>query len=217
MSLLTAFEASGRHLSFTRAAEELGLTQSAVSRQVQALEQTLGINLLTRHGRQIELTAVGALYLRELAAGLGRIRSATLQALAHESGQGSLHLAVLPTFGSKWLMPRLADFHAQHPGIMIHLHSRIAPPDFNASELDAAICAGSGAAPWPTCAPMRCKPSTLSSLPALTPFLLPARPGLRISLPIPCSALLLDQKPGANGSTSTAWSTGACAWARALS
>lgn len=149
MSLLTAFEASGRHLSFTRAAEELGLTQSAVSRQVQALEQTLGLNLLVRHGRQIELTAVGALYLRELAAGLGRIRSATLQALAHESGQGSLHLAVLPTFGSKWLMSRLADFHAQHPGIMIHLHSRIAPPDFNASDLDAAICAGSGTAPWP--------------------------------------------------------------------
>lgn len=178
MSLLTAFEATGRHLSFTRAAEELGLTQSAVSRQVQALEQTLGLDLLHRHGRQLELTAVGALYLRELAAGLGRIRSATLQALAHQSGQGSLHLAVLPTFGSKWLMPRLADFHASHPGIMIHLHSRIAPPDFTGNELDAAICAGTGVSPWPdlTSHALQAEHLVVIASPTLMPADLPVTP-----------------------------------------
>jgi len=147
MSLLVAFEAAARHLSFTRAAEELSLTQSAVSRQVQALEALLEVSLFRRDGRQITLTAVGAAYLHELSPALGRIRSATLQAIAFQSGIGALHLALLPTFGSKWLLPRLENFYLEHPGMRIHIHSRIGTPDFVTSELDAAICAGVG--PFP--------------------------------------------------------------------
>ena len=111
MSLLVAFEAAARQLSFTRAANELSLTQSAVSRQVAALEALLEITLFHREGRQIALTEVGAMYQRELTGALQRIRSASLQAMAFRAGRGSLHLATLPTFASKWLMPRLKDFY----------------------------------------------------------------------------------------------------------
>ena len=139
MSLLLAFEAAARHQSYTRAATELSLTQSAVSRQVQALEQQLGLTLFRREGRQVRLTDVGRLYQRELSEALGRIRGATLQALAYQSGVGTLRLATLPTFGSKWLLPRLNAFYKAHPGMLVHLHSRIEAIDFDTSEIDAAI------------------------------------------------------------------------------
>ncbi|AIR91656.1 LysR substrate-binding domain-containing protein [Pseudomonas cremoricolorata] len=139
MSLLLAFEAAARHESYTRAAVELSLTQSAISRQVQALEQQLGLTLFRREGRQVQLTDVGRLYQRELSEALGRIRSATLQALAHQSGVGTLRLATLPTFGSKWLLPRLNTFYAAHPGMLVHIHSRIEAINFDTSEIDAAI------------------------------------------------------------------------------
>ncbi|WP_296268818.1 LysR substrate-binding domain-containing protein [Pseudomonas sp. UBA6562] len=139
MSLLLAFEAAARHESYTRAAVELSLTQSAISRQVQALEQQLGLTLFRREGRQVQLTDVGRLYQRELSEALGRIRSATLQAMAHQSGVGTLRLATLPTFGSKWLLPRLHTFYAAHPGMLVHIHSRIEAIDFDTSEIDAAI------------------------------------------------------------------------------
>lgn len=142
MSLLLAFEAAARHESYTRAAQELSLTQSAVSRQVQALEALLGLTLFRRAGRQVQLTDVGRLYQRELSDALGHIRSATLQALAFQSGVGTLRLATLPTFGSKWLLPRLQDFYRAHPGMTVHIHSRIEAIDFAASEIDAAISVG---------------------------------------------------------------------------
>ena len=151
MSLLLAFEAAARHESYTRAAAELSLTQSAVSRQVQALEQQLGLTLFRREGRQVQLTDVGRLYQRELSEALGRIRSATLQALAYQSGVGTLRLATLPTFGSKWLLPRLHDFYAAHPGMLVHIHSRIEAINFATSEIDAAIGVASGDLPGLVC------------------------------------------------------------------
>jgi DNA-binding transcriptional LysR family regulator len=142
MSLLLAFEAAARHESYTRAAVELSLTQSAVSRQVQALEQQLGLTLFRREGRQVQLTDVGRLYQREMSEALGRIRSATLQAMAFQSGGGTLRLATLPTFGSKWLLPRLHGFYKSHPGMLIHINSRIDAIDFDTSGIDAAIVVG---------------------------------------------------------------------------
>lgn len=87
----------------------------------------------------MQLTDVGRLYQRELSEALGRIRSATLQALAYQSGVGTLRLATLPTFGSKWLLPRLHAFYAAHPGMLVHIHSRIEAINFDTSEIDAAI------------------------------------------------------------------------------
>ncbi len=147
MSLLLAFEAAARHESYTRAAVELSLTQSAVSRQVQALEQQLGLALFRREGRQVQLTDVGRLYQREMSEALGRIRSATLQAMAYQSGGGSLRLATLQTFGSKWLLPRLHDFYKTHPGMLVHINSRIDAVDFETSGIDAAIVVGHAGLP----------------------------------------------------------------------
>lgn len=147
MSWLLAFEASARHLSFTRAAEELSLTQSAVSRHVQALEGQLEVALFRREGRQIALTEVGEMYLRELRGGLQRIRNASLQAIAYRSGGGSIHLASLPTFAAKWLMPRLTTFYSSHPDVLVHVHSRIGQFDLELAGMDAAIGVGDGR--WP--------------------------------------------------------------------
>lgn len=149
MSLLLAFEAAARHCSFTKAADELALTQSAVSRQVQALEASLEVALFKRDGRHIELTAAGALYQQELAGALARIRSATLQTIARKAEGDVLHLGVLPTFASKWLMPRMPEFYSRHPDSLVHIHSRIFPADLSrdASDMTALICVGSGA--WP--------------------------------------------------------------------
>ncbi|KWF05311.1 LysR substrate-binding domain-containing protein [Burkholderia pseudomultivorans] len=147
MSLLLVFEAAARHESYTRAAEELSLSQSAISRQVQTLEDQLGVPLFRREGRSVKLTEVGRRYFAELSGALGRIRGATLQAMSHQAGAGTLRLATLPTFGSKWLLPHLHDFYAAHPGVTVHLHSRIGNVDFHLDEIDAAITVGAGE--WP--------------------------------------------------------------------
>ena len=147
MSLLVAFDAAARHLSFTRAAVELSLTQSAVSRQVQALEELLEVALFRREGRHIALTGVGKMYQSELGTALQRIRNASLQAVAWRSGGGSFHLAVLPTFAARWLMPRLSGFYAQHPGTLVHVRSRIGQFDLGLANIDAVIGVGDGR--WP--------------------------------------------------------------------
>lgn len=150
MSLLLAFEAAARHLSFTRAADELAATQSAISKQVQALEELVGVELFVRTGRKIALTDVGAMYQRELANHLAGIRNATLQAIAFRNGSGTLHLAALPTFASKWLLPRLHSFYASHAQVELHVHSRIGQIDTSErSGMDAFIAVGDGQ--WTGC------------------------------------------------------------------
>ena len=147
MSLLLAFEASARHCSFTRAAEELALTQSAVSRQVQTLETMLGVALLTREGKRIAPTDAGLAYMAEVGAALTQIRNATLQALSAQAFAMRLRVATLPTFGAKWLLPRLHRLYRAHPDLQIDLHSRIEEIDFSSQSLDAAIAVGDGR--WP--------------------------------------------------------------------
>jgi len=143
MALLRAFEAAARQQSYTRAASELSLTQSAISRQIQTLETQLSVALFRRNGRSVQLTPQGQQYFVEISAALGRIRSATLQALAQtQHNGGALRLACLPTFASRWLLPHLHAFYAAHPGISLHLHSRIGAIDFQHEALDAAIMVG---------------------------------------------------------------------------
>ncbi|MEX3949992.1 LysR substrate-binding domain-containing protein [Paraburkholderia sp. EG287B] len=147
MSLLLAFEASARHESFTRAAEELSLTQSAVSRQVQALEAMLDLALFTREGKRIIPTDIGRAYMADISHALTLIRSATLQALTSNAPKTQLRVATLPTFGAKWLLPRLHRFYQAHPDLQIDLDSRIEAADFSTQDLDAAIVVGDGR--WP--------------------------------------------------------------------
>jgi LysR family glycine cleavage system transcriptional activator len=138
MTLLRAFEASARHQSFTAAADELSLTQSAVSRQIRSLEEVLGADLFVREKQTVRLTLAGEAYAQEIRSALKRISSATLGFRANPQG-GALNIAILPTFGTRWLAPRLPLFLAENPGITINLTTRLAPFDFQTETLDAAI------------------------------------------------------------------------------
>jgi LysR family glycine cleavage system transcriptional activator len=146
LSLLTAFEAAARTGSITAAARELDLTQSAVSRQIKALESQLGVELFLRERQTIRLTVAGDSYAREIREALRRISSASLNLRANPHG-GTLNLAILPTFGARWLAPRLGQFLAANPGITINLVTRISPFDFRLDSIDAAIHFGD--AVWP--------------------------------------------------------------------
>lgn len=146
LSLLAAFEAAARTGSITAAARELDLTQSAVSRQIKALEDQLGVELFLRERQTIRLTVAGDGYAREIREALRRISSASLNLRANPHG-GTLNLAVLPTFGAQWLAPRLAHFLAANPGITINLITRLSPFDFRLDSIDAAIHFGEPV--WP--------------------------------------------------------------------
>lgn len=138
MSLLCAFEAAARHQSFTAAAAELHLTQSAVSRQIRALEERLQAELFVRERQTVRLSPAGHAYAQEIRGALARIASATLGFKANPQG-GSLNLAILPTFGTRWLAPRLPQFLSAHPGITINLTTRLSQFDFQLEAVDAAI------------------------------------------------------------------------------
>lgn len=138
MSLLCAFEAASRSESFTAAAAELNLTQSAISRQVKALEDQLGCALFLRERQTVKLTAAGEAYAKEIRQILRQLSTATLSVRANPHG-GSLNLAILPTFGTRWLAPRLPGFLAENPGITVNLTTRLAPFDFQFDQVDAAI------------------------------------------------------------------------------
>ena len=137
--LLIAFETAARHQSFTRAAEELSLTQSAVCRQISSLEDYLGVALFNRVRRRVILSEAGRLYAHQVRENLSRIEHDTLSLMAHRGIGGVLELAAIPTFASRWLIPRLVDFHARHPDIGIDLATRAEPFMFNDTPFDAAI------------------------------------------------------------------------------
>jgi len=142
LQALACFAAAARHESFTRAGQELALTQSAVSRQVAALEGFLGVALFqrTRHG--MALTPRGADYARQIAPRLQALEQDTLDAMSTQGSGGAVHLAAVPTFATRWLIPRLPDFAARHPEIVVHIETRTRPFLFTDSEFDAALYSG---------------------------------------------------------------------------
>lgn len=144
---LAAFESAARHQSFTKAATELSVTQSAVCRQVAALEDFLGLKLFRRTRRGVTLTEAGLNYSRSVSARLDEVERDTLDLMAKGGQGGTLELGVVPTFATKWLLPRLADFHRAHPSITINLVARTRPFLFDDTPFDAAIYAGESG--WP--------------------------------------------------------------------
>ncbi|MCC6075831.1 LysR family transcriptional regulator [Pseudomonas sp. GCM10022188] len=143
---LVAFESAARHQSFTKAAEELALTQSAVCRQIAALEAFLGVELFRRTRRGVRLTEEGLSYGRRIAAQLDAVERDTL-AVMGQQGSTSLELAVVPTFATQWLLPRLKDFQGRHPEVTVNLTNRTRPFLFADTEFDAAVYFGD--ADWP--------------------------------------------------------------------
>jgi len=138
LNALRAFEAAGRYLSFTAAAEELLVTQSAVSRHVGALEDWLGVKLFFRRQRGIELTARGEAYFRALSSAFEQIDHATRRA-RDNADETLLRLKLPPTFAIRWLAPRLYRFKALHPEIEMRITTSHSPGDFEREDVDIFV------------------------------------------------------------------------------
>ncbi|MFQ5776138.1 MAG: transcriptional regulator GcvA, partial [Kiloniellaceae bacterium] len=146
LNALRAFEAAARHLSFTRAAEELHVTQAAVSHQIKALEEALGVKLFRRFNRRLMLTDAGQLYLPGLSEAFDRIHAAT-QRLRAEEASGPLKVSVANSFAAKWLLPRLPAFRARHPDIDVEVSASDRLVDFTRDDVDMGIRYGLGRYP----------------------------------------------------------------------
>lgn len=151
LAALQAFEAAARHSSFTRAAVELNLTQSAVSRQVKELETQLGLSLFERIRQRIVLSSAGHRLRPEIEALLAGLQHLTLRAASGRDVTGHLSVATLPTFGSRWLIPRLPKFLKVHPGLQVSVIARQGAFDLIAAGVDLAIHYGKPAWPGASC------------------------------------------------------------------
>jgi LysR family glycine cleavage system transcriptional activator len=146
--LLTALEASARTGSFTEAAKELDLTQSAVSRQIRVLEEQIGFDLFIRERQTVRLTEAGAKYAHEIRLALQHIAAASMGLRANPQSK-TLNIATVPAFGNRWLIPRLERFREIHPSVTVNIFTRPETFDFDKEPMDAAIHFGS--ASWMGC------------------------------------------------------------------
>jgi DNA-binding transcriptional LysR family regulator len=170
---LRAFEAVARHLNFRAASEEMALTQSAVSRQIQALEEEVGVSLFLRHTRAVELTSAGAQLLTAVAQALPRIDGAVRQ-IRQSAGRKSVSLTTFASFASMWLIPRMEQFQRDNPDIDIRIDASDVPLDLDVADVDLALRYG----------PMATMPTNAVRLfgeqltPVASPWLLQSNPPL---------------------------------------
>ena len=142
LAALVAFSAAARHLSVTRAASELALTESAVSRQIAHLETQLGVKLFHRIKKRMTLTRPGATYSKRVAQTLEQIERDALEIMGSDEDVTVLDVAALPTVGTEWLIPRLPDFFAHHPDVSVNVSARNTRFFFNETALDGALYFG---------------------------------------------------------------------------
>lgn len=138
-SALLAFEAAARHQSFTSAAIELSLSESAISRQIATLENQLGLKLFNRIKKRVILTKAGLLYSKQVRKSVEQMEQDMLNIMAHGGTREILELAVLPTFCSQWLVPRIGNFYQQYPNVTINMSARSVIFLFKETPFDAAI------------------------------------------------------------------------------
>lgn len=138
-----AFEAAGRLQSISQAAEQLHVTPAAISRQIRQLEDFLGVQLFVREHRAVRLSRAGQSYLKSVCTHLDGLRRAT-QHVSTLRPAVDLRLCVPPTFAARWLIPRLASFHQQHPSIGVQINTNVEWVDLDSQGLDAAIRFGNG-------------------------------------------------------------------------
>src|SRR5947209_15760767 len=147
LNALKAFEAAARSESFTRAAEELHVTQGAVSHQVKALEATLGLKLFNRERQRLTLTEAGREYLAVVRDALDRIALGT-ERLVQRQNAGALTVSTSPDFAAKWLVHRLGHFAEAHPEIDLRVSATLHHVDFAREDVDLAVRHGEG--DWPS-------------------------------------------------------------------
>ncbi|MBP6896403.1 MAG: LysR family transcriptional regulator [Pseudacidovorax sp.] len=171
---LRAFEAVARHLNFRAAAEEMALTQSAVSRQIQSLEEEVGVPLFLRHTRAVELTSAGAQLLLATQQALPRIDGA-VRLIRQSAGRKSVALTTFASFASMWLIPRLEAFQQEHPDIDIRIDASDVAVDLELVDIDMALRYGPAEA-MPAGA-VRLFGETL--MPVASPWLIKSSPAIR--------------------------------------
>jgi LysR family glycine cleavage system transcriptional activator len=138
LAALRSFESAARHLSFRAAADELSVTQSAISHQIAELERRLGVSLFRRHSRRIELTAAGQLYHPYLREAFDRIEQGTAQVM-RTTAAGQLDVQVYVTVAVRWLIPRLHSFRSAHPEIVVRFSASHLDWEFDDAGGDVAI------------------------------------------------------------------------------
>lgn len=143
LSALRAFDAASRHLSFSKAAEELCVTQSAISRQIRNLEEFLDLPLFERRHRAVVLTAEGERYKRDIAEMFVKVDQATRR-LRRKDRRDVLRIQTYTTFTMRWLIPRLKRFNTSFPEIDLRLTASLQPVDFNNNNIHGAVRAGAG-------------------------------------------------------------------------
>jgi DNA-binding transcriptional LysR family regulator len=171
---LRAFEAVARHLNFRAASEEMALTQSAVSRQIQSLEEEVGVALFLRHTRAVELTSAGAQLLMAVSNALPRIDSAVRQ-IRQSAGRRSVALTTFASFASMWLIPRLEQFQRDHPDIDIRIDASDQTLDLDVADVDLALRYG----PTATMPPHAVRLFGEQLTPVASPWLLKSGPALK--------------------------------------
>lgn len=165
LNALRAFEAAGRHLSFSKAAAELHVTPAAISQQVRTLEDHLGVKLFRRLNRALLLTDAGQFSLPALTQGFDRLADG-IAGIERRTDETELAVSVSPSVAAKWLMPRMDRFYRAHPGIELRIEATEAVTDFEADGIDVAIRYGAGNYPgsrvdvlmeeevFPVCSPL---------------------------------------------------------------
>lgn len=175
LTALRSFEAAGRQLSFSRAAEELYVSQAAISRQIRELEAALGRPLFERQHRRVELTTAGQKLLRQLTHSFDAI-DATLTQLQAETPQAIVRISVEPAFAGALLIPSLHQFHSLHPGIDVQVDADTRLVEFRRNEAEIAIRHSVTATSWPRTRAIRLQDVALT--PVMTPALLAGGPRL---------------------------------------
>src|SRR6476619_16978 len=170
---LRAFEAVARHLNFRAAAEEMALTQSAVSRQIQALEDEVGVSLFLRHTRAVELTSAGAQLLQAVNGALPRIDTAVRQ-IRQTAGRKTVSVTTFASFASMWLIPRLEQFQRDNPEIDIRIDASDGAMDLDVADVDLALRYG----PMANMPPNAVRLFGEQLTPVVSPWLLKTSPAL---------------------------------------
>jgi DNA-binding transcriptional LysR family regulator len=186
LDLLVGFESAARHLSFTKAGEELFLTQSAVSRQIKELEDQLGVTLFQRRHRALALTEAGHQFYAAAAQALSTMRTAT-DRLRAQAGKKALSVTTTHSFAALWLIPRLAGFTRDHPGVDVRITAETRVQDLERDGLDLALRHGPaslagpnavrlfGEKVFPVCSPKLLKKKPLEKPQDLKTHVLPVR------------------------------------------
>jgi LysR family glycine cleavage system transcriptional activator len=191
LNALLVFETAARHQSFTRAAVELGVTQTAVSHQVKALEEELGVPLFRRSPRRLALTAEGQAWAAELYRIFHRLREANtkLRSAVHRE-RPLVAVSIIPSFAARWLVPRLGRFLERHPDIDVRLSTSEQLVDFDLDPFDVGIRYGSGRYPGLVCQKLAHDAWVVVGAPALL-----AKSRLRSPADLARQTLLYDDDP----------------------